>query len=121
MRPFAAVVRLAVTYAVLGIVGTFVLSFLASGEMPDPAVTAVLVATMVFAASVITMVAVLTERWLRRRLDDADSRRDVATMVAAGLVLLSGLMTIDALGFVGVAAAGVLALATHVVLRSTVG
>lgn len=117
MRPIAAAVRLAVAYAVLGTAGAFALAFLSGGREPDLLVTAVLVVTLVFAAVVVAAVAVLVERGLRGRIDDGESRVEIATMAAAGLVLLSGVLTIDSLGVVALAAAGVMALVTHLVLR----
>lgn len=117
MRPLVAALQLAVAYAVVGVAGAFALSFLAGGDAPEAVATAVLVVVLAFAAVVVVAVAVLAERGLRGRIEDDESRVDVATMAAAGLVLLSGVLTVDSLGISAVAAAGVMALVTHVVLK----
>lgn len=109
-----AMAHLAVVYAALGAAGTVVLALFAGGLDENLLLPLVVLALALgLAAAIIVLLARLTAGWLQGRVREPVV---VAIMLASAVVLLSGALTVTSLGAAGLAAAAVLALATHLVL-----
>lgn len=109
-----AAAQLALLYAAIGVAGTLLLALLA-GDLTTNLILpiAVLVVALALAAAVIVLLARLAVSWLDGRVREPVV---VAIMVASGIVLLSGVLTVSSLGVLSVAVSALMALATHVVL-----
>lgn len=109
-----AAAQLALLYAAIGVAGTLLLA-LAAGDVGASLLLplAVLVVALALAATVIVVLARLAAGWLEGRVREPVV---VAIMIASGVVLLSGVLTVGSLGILSVAVAAVMALATHLVL-----
>ncbi|MFO6451590.1 MULTISPECIES: hypothetical protein [unclassified Aeromicrobium] len=109
-----AAAQLALLYAAIGVAGTLLLALLAGDLTADLLLPlAVLVVALALAAAVIVVLARLAVSWLEGRVREPVV---VAIMVASGVVLLSGVLTVSSLGVLSVAVSALMALATHVVL-----
>lgn len=109
-----AAAQLALLYAAIGVAGTLLLA-LSAGDLTTNLLLplAVLVVALALAAAVIVVLARLAAGWLEGRVSEPVV---VAIMVASGVVLLSGVLTVSTLGILSVAVSALMALATHLVL-----
>jgi len=103
---------LALAYAVIGVVVTVVLSLLGGGDV-DVAAAIVLAVALACAAVFVVVLARLAVGWLADKVSEPVTH---AVMVASGLVLLSGVMSVRSLGLWSLGVSAVMAAATHVVL-----
>ena len=109
-----AAAQLGLVYALIGVVGTVVLALLSGGIDSSMWLPAVVLAVSLFvAAAIVVVFARIAVGWLEGRIREPET---VAIMLAAGLVLLSGVLTVPSLGVWAIALAAVMALATHLVL-----
>lgn len=109
-----AAAQLSLLYAAIGVAGTLLLA-LSAGDLTANLLLplAVLVVALALAAAVIVVLARLAVGWLEGRVSEPVV---VAIMVASGVVLLSGALTVSTLGILSVAVSALMALATHLVL-----
>ena len=109
-----AAAQLGLVYALIGVVGTVVLALLSGGIDSSMWLPAVVLAVSLFvAAAIVVVFARIAVGWLEGRIREPAT---VAIMLAAGLVLLSGVLTVPSLGGWAIGLAAVMALATHLVL-----
>lgn len=109
-----AAAQLALLYAAIGVAGTLLLALVA-GDLTTSLLVplAVLVVALALAAAVIVALARFAVGLLEGRVSEPVV---VAIMVASGVVLLSGFLTVGSLGVLSVAVSALMALTTHTVL-----
>lgn len=109
-----AAAQLGLVYALVGVAATVALAVLSGGLDASVVLPAVVLAVALFvAAAIVVVFARVAVGWLEGRVREPGT---VAIMLAAGLVLLSGVLTVPSLGVWAIGLAAVMALATHVVL-----
>jgi len=119
---FRAAGLLGAIFAGVGVLAA-VLGAAIGGDLSSASVgpLVVLAAALLLAGAMIAVIAALAEWWLRGMVPDAESRHTWASMIAAGMVLASGLMSVGSLGVLAFAVTGMLAIVTQQVLYRTLG
>ncbi len=110
---------LAAMFAVVGVV-VALLGATIAGRFPiDPLPIVVLAGALTLAGAIIAVIAWLADWWLVPKIPDDERRLATATVLAAGFVLLSGLMSVGSLGILAFAVTAMLAVLTQQVLYRT--